>query len=220
VVVVSADDRLPAGFRTKRALQDDGNFRRHRPSAGVCEVPCPRDVGEIPDPLVARGIERVKPAANRLRMTEMMVADCRTNPSRSAVDHRPEPAVIIALELDEVVATAERRELDDAFGLTHRIQARMTESRRFQVRWRPDCCAAIPSTSGDSAAEPSEDSASSSRILERGRFHVETGRQHAAADVATDGLGIDQVRRRKDHADTDIRRKMHVWHNGYLLDVR
>jgi hypothetical protein len=55
--------------------------------------------------------------------------------------------------------------------------------------------------------------------LERGRFHVEANRQHAAADVAAHGLRIDQVRRRNDHPDADIGSKMDVWHDGYSLDV-
>ena len=95
----------------------------------------------------------------------------------------------------------------------------MTQHCRRQVGRRRDHRAPIPPASGHSAAKSSEDSASCPWIVERSRLNVE-GRQHAAPDVSAYGLRIDQVRRRNDHADTDIRRKMHVWHNGYLRDVR
>jgi hypothetical protein len=96
----------------------------------------------------------------------------------------------------------------------------MTQHCRRQILRRRDRGAPIPPTSGHSAAESSEDSASCPRIFERGRFHVEANRQHAATYVATDSLRIDQPRCRDNHADADICSKMHVWHDDYLLDVR
>jgi hypothetical protein len=96
----------------------------------------------------------------------------------------------------------------------------MTQRRARNVRRRSGRIAPIPATRWYGAAESSEDSAGYPRILDCGGFHVEVNCQHAAADVAAYGLWIDQVRRRNDHADADIRSKMHVWHDGYLLDVR
>jgi hypothetical protein len=135
------------------------------------------------------------------------------------VDHQPEKTVLIALEFDEMVPATESRELEQSFIASYRVQAWTTQRRIRYLGWSHDCLAPISSTRGHSAAESSEDSASYSRIFQRGRFNVEANREHAAADVTAYGLRIDQVRRRDDHADADIRSEMNVWHHGYLLDV-
>jgi hypothetical protein len=80
----------------------------------------------------------------------------------------------------------------------------MTERQDLEVRGRCNRGATVPTTSGHGAAEPSEDSASHPRIVERSRFHVEANRQHATADVATDSLRIDQPRGCDHHADADV----------------
>ena len=69
---------------------------------------------QIPGPLVAGGIQRSEPAANVLAMTQMVIADGWTHPSGSTVDHQPEATILIALQLDEMVSAAERRELESA----------------------------------------------------------------------------------------------------------
>ena len=73
------------------------NFHCHRPSACVREASRPGGVVEIPGPLVAGGIQRSEPAANVLAVTQMVIADGWTHPSRSTVDHQPEATVLIAL---------------------------------------------------------------------------------------------------------------------------
>jgi len=100
---------------------------------------------------------------------------------------------------DEVVRLLHRlRKLDQPFVTTaHRLQAWMTQHCRRQVRRRRDRRAAIPPTSGHGAAKFSEDPTGSLRILERGCFHIEANRQHAAADVATDSLRMSAVSGRR-----------------------
>jgi hypothetical protein len=95
----------------------------------------------------------------------------------------------------------------------------MTQRRARNVRRRSGRIAPIPATRGHGAAETGEDAAGYPGICQRGRFNVEADRQHAAADVAAHSLRIDQVRCRNDHSDADIRSKMDVWHDSYLLDV-
>jgi hypothetical protein len=95
----------------------------------------------------------------------------------------------------------------------------MTQRRARNVRRRNHRLAPIPATRGHGAAESSEDSAGYPGILDCGGFHVEANRQHAAPDVTAYRLRIDPVRRRDHHADADVRSEMHVWHDGYLLDV-
>jgi hypothetical protein len=118
-----------------------------------------------------------------------------------------------------MVAAAERRKLDQFFVAAYRLQAWMTQRRVRNVRRRSERIAPIPATRWYGAAESSEDSAGYPRILDCGGLHVEANRQHAAPDVAAYGLRIDQVRRRNNHADADVRSEMHIWHDGYLLDV-
>jgi hypothetical protein len=69
----------------------------------------------------------------------------------------------------------------------------MTQRRARYVRRSSERVAPIPATRWYGAAESSEDSAGSPRILDCGGFHVESNRQHAAPDVAAYGLRIDQV---------------------------
>jgi hypothetical protein len=95
----------------------------------------------------------------------------------------------------------------------------MTQRRARDVRRSSERIAPIPTTRWYGAAESSEDPTGYPSILDCGGFHVEANREHAAPDVSTHGLRVDQVRRRNDHADADIRSKMDVWHDGYLLDV-
>jgi hypothetical protein len=169
---------------------------------------------------VIGGIKSPEPAANILGALHMAIADRRTDSARSAVDHEPKPAVLIALKFDEMIPTAECCELDHSFVMAHRLQSWVTERRGCQIHGRSDYCASIPATRRYGAAESSEDSASHNGIVQRGRFDIETNCQHAAANISTYGLRIDQVRRRNDHADADIRCEMYVWHDSYLLDVR
>jgi hypothetical protein len=119
-----------------------------------------------------------------------------------------------------MISAAECRKLDQAFAPTHRLEAWMTQRRARNVRRSSERIAPTPATRWYGAAESSEDSAGYPRILDCGGFHIEANRQHPASDVAPYGLRIDQVRRRNDHADADVRSKMHVWHDGNLLDVR
>jgi hypothetical protein len=135
------------------------------------------------------------------------------------VDHQPKTTILIALEFDEMVPATESRELDQSFIASYRVHAWMTKRRIRHLGWSHDCLAPISPTRGHSAAESREDSASYSRIFQRGRVNVEANREHAAADVTSYGLRIEQVRRRDDHADADIRSEMNVWHHCYLLDV-
>src|SRR5688500_19026408 len=112
-----------------------------------------------------------------------------------------------------MVPATECRKLDQSFVTLHCLQARMTQRRVRHLRWSRDRLAPVPATRGHGTAESSENSASYSRIFQRGRLNVEANRQHAAADVAAYGLRIDQVRGRNDHADADLLSKMHVWHD-------
>ena len=52
------------------------------------------------------------------------------------------------------------------------------------------------------------------------RVYIEANRQHAATDVTTDSLGINESRSRDHDADADVGREVHVGHDGDPLDVR
>jgi hypothetical protein len=67
-------------------------FERH-----VVVIRCDGSIVEIAGPFVAGGIQRAEPAANVLAVTQMVIADSWTHPSRSTVDHQPKAAILIAL---------------------------------------------------------------------------------------------------------------------------
>src|SRR5262245_52520646 len=91
--------------------------------------------------------------------------------------------------------------------------------RRLQLRRKSYCRAPIAAPSRNGAAERSQDPASELGILQCCGLDVESNRQHAAANVATHSLWINQPRRCNHDADADVGRKMHVGHDGNLLDV-
>ena len=107
-----------------------------------------------------------------------------------------------------------------SFVAAHRLEAGMTQRRSVQVRrrliaarrFRRRAGTARPSAARTRPAIPGSSSAVG--------FHVEGDGQHAAADVATDSLRIDQVRGGDDDADADVGREVHVRHDRDLLDVR
>src|ERR1700688_1437173 len=57
------------------------------------------------------------------------------------------------------------------------------------------------------------------RILQRGGLHVNRDGQHAASDVASHCLGIDQVRSRDDDTDAHLSRKVYIGHHRDLLNI-
>src|ERR1700691_1712128 len=58
------------------------------------------------------------------------------------------------------------------------------------------------------------------RILQRGGLHVSRDDQHAASDVASHCLGIDQVRSRDNDTDAHLSGKVHIGDHRDLLDIR
>jgi hypothetical protein len=57
------------------------------------------------------------------------------------------------------------------------------------------------------------------RILQRGGLHVNRDGQHAASDVASHCLGIDQVRRRDNYTDAHLSGKVYIGHHRDLLNI-
>lgn len=59
-------------------------------------------------------VQRAKAIADGLCPTEMVVANRLAECPRSAVDHDPDPIVLIGLNLDEVIPAPERCEFENA----------------------------------------------------------------------------------------------------------
>jgi hypothetical protein len=57
------------------------------------------------------------------------------------------------------------------------------------------------------------------RILQRGGLHVNRDGQHAASDVSSHCLGIDQVRRRDNYTDAHLSGKVYIGHHRDLLNI-
>jgi hypothetical protein len=57
------------------------------------------------------------------------------------------------------------------------------------------------------------------RILQRGGLHVNRDGQHAASDVASHCLGIEQVRSRDNDTDAHLRGKVYIGHHRDLLNI-
>src|SRR6185369_8480848 len=83
----------------------------HRRAARRREVARERDVGEESASRVRFGVEPLEAGAVARRGTPVERAERRAERARSAVDREPERALLVALQLEEVVAAAERREL-------------------------------------------------------------------------------------------------------------
>ena len=133
MVVVRRDGCLPTQPGTENRFHQRAHFHCHCSPTLICEAPRPDDVLQIHCAVLVGGVERAQPAADGLGTSEMMVADCRANPSGSTMDHQPEVTIFIALELDEVVSASERRELENAVGAANHVQARVTQRRSHDV---------------------------------------------------------------------------------------
>src|SRR5216683_1688857 len=86
-----------------------------------------------------------------------VVANRLANGSRPAVDREPQSSVLVGLELDEMVATAQRPELDQALLLANRFDAFVAEHNGIDVRWDRKCRTAIPPPGRDRTTDLSQD---------------------------------------------------------------
>lgn len=76
---------------------------------GVVERPL--HVGEVGGARGSVGRESAQAAADALAGGVVVIADRRAEPARAAVRHDPQAIVLVGLQLDEVIAAAERAEL-------------------------------------------------------------------------------------------------------------
>src|SRR5579872_1098693 len=58
------------------------------------------------------------------------------------------------------------------------------------------------------------------RILQRGGLHVNRDGQHAASDVASHSLGIDQMGGRDNNTDAHLSGKVYIGHHSDMLNIR
>ena len=63
----------------------------------------------------------------------MMGRDRAAHRTRSAMDHQPEPAVMVGLKLKKVVAASERAQLHAPVASLEFFQSRITQRRSVQV---------------------------------------------------------------------------------------
>jgi hypothetical protein len=73
------------------------------------------------------GVERTRALTDRLRARQIAVPNRGADGTRTAVHQQPKPLVPVRLELDEVIAAAEGRELEHAFMASGDLEAGLTE---------------------------------------------------------------------------------------------
>ncbi len=133
----------------------------------------------------------------------MVVADRLTKHPRSAVHHKPQPAILIRLNFDEVITAAERGEFDRSFLPADCVETRMAE-RVCQLRGLRDDRAAVAAARWHSQAQVAEDLAGGPRIVQGRDIKIQPDSQHATADVTSHCLRIDETGCGDGHADADV----------------
>jgi hypothetical protein len=127
VVVVAA---APAGALRGDAealAEDRHDAGRDRLSVEVRERERPRQIAEAGGARCAVRVEAAQPPTARRRPAQVMIADRLAHRARARVDHHPERAGIVGLQLEEVVATPQRAQLEPAEVARHGVERGMRQ---------------------------------------------------------------------------------------------
>jgi hypothetical protein len=129
------------------------------------------------------------------------------------VHHEPQLLLVVGLHFEEVVAAAERSELDLHVASARRCSAFVGELDVAVAAFRL-------ANGRHASAQLREQPRRGLLGVERDTRRVEAEHQHAAADVAADGLRVGRVRRSDDRADAHVFGEVHVGHHRDVVHAR
>src|SRR5258708_6971744 len=107
--------------------------------------------------------------------------------------HEPEPAILVRLNLNEVISAAEGCELERGFIPADRLRFGMAERVGCQVPGLRNDRAAIAAASRHSRAKIGQDLSGDFRIAQGCSLEVQAHSQHATSDVASNRLRIEET---------------------------
>src|SRR5688572_25557967 len=90
--------------------------------AGLGIVQGPGDVREVVAAVGGVGLEKAQAEPTGAAALEMMIADGLPQAAGAAVQHQPEPSVLVRLKLEEVVSAAEGAELNLGLAPAHAFE--------------------------------------------------------------------------------------------------
>ncbi len=150
VVMVRRYHGIPTDCAVYGGRQRLTDFDGHRSTRRVRETPGAGGVMQIGRADLAVRVECAESTANRRRTSQIVAMNRLPERTRAAVHHQPQAALLVRLELDEVIAAPERRKLDRRVLSTDSFEPIVAEAdRRHIVRLRDDR-ATIPVTRGNS----------------------------------------------------------------------
>lgn len=144
----------------------------------------------------------------------MVVADRLADAPGAAVQHEPETARLVGLQLHEVIPAAQRPELPGGLPVLQRLQAWSAQRARRQRAGKSGPVLVAVACERDCAIEPVEHPGGRPRVRQHGRISLEGQGCHAAPDVASHRVWVERVARADDCPDAHVRRQMSVGHDG------
>ena len=164
-------------------------------------------------------VKSAKPAVQKLGTRQMMISDGLPERPRPAMHHEPEPAILVGLNLHEMIPAPKRGELSLALLSTNGIEDWMAEFIVGDaIRLRNDQ-ASISPAGWHGMAQLSEDLARDPGSIQSSRVNVEGNGQHATSNIGSHRLRVNQVRRGDNHTDANVGSQMDIGHYGNLLHI-
>ena len=219
VVVVAADGHRLRPLDLQPRPKNLGDRVPHGQSVRLREPPGPFLVEDVRHALVGVAVEGAHPGGLGRRPGEVVPLHLLPDGPRAAVDHGPQPVVAVGLELDEVVAAAQRAELEPALPLGERLQRPVRQVARLSAPGERQRAGAVPPPGRDALAEFPQHAAGVAGVAEGVGRGVERHRQHPAPDVSADGGGVEQAARRHRRPDAHVAGEVDVGHHRDVDDV-
>jgi hypothetical protein len=128
MIVVGGDGFLPLQPCAEDGSQYGSNVFSDLGAIGRGKCPRPSGILKVGLTLRVADVERSETRSDGLRVLHVMVADRRSHRTRSAVNHQPQSALTIFLQLAEVIAAAQGRELEHSLSTPCRLEFWVTKA--------------------------------------------------------------------------------------------
>src|SRR5262245_49387773 len=146
----------------------------------------------------------------------MVLVDGLPHRPRSAVNHKPELPLLVRLELDEVVTAAQRSKLYPAVPQLEFLKRRTQRSTAKDVGQPLLGSEPRMTNGGNRSVETCQQTRCRRFVRKDGGVTLETKSGHAAADVVSHRVGIDESLRRDYCAGADLVAQVHVGHHCHV----